>query len=86
MRDMKDERDNHHIEGIYVEAVFVGHTHENHIFYNVDLSSLEGDDINDLYSPYLISNIYFDAVEADPEHGICSSQVYIETNTATKDG
>ena len=55
-------QDSNYPEGQYVEAVFVGHTHENHIFYDVDISSLEGDDIYDGYSEYLTSVIYFYSV------------------------
>jgi len=78
--------DSDYPEGQHVEAVFCGHTHENHIFYDVDLYSLEEEDIYDGYSEDLTSVIYFYSVDSDPEHGICSSPVYIETTTATKGG
>jgi len=65
--------------GNTVEAVFCGHTHENHIFYDVD--EVEMDDPDDYYKPsgpyqwYETLNLAFS-----------ERPYYIETYSATKEG
>ena len=71
--------DSDYPEGQYVEAVFCGHTHENHIFYGVD--EVEIDDPDDYYKPsgpyqwYETLNLAFS-----------ERPYYIETYSATKEG
>ncbi len=73
--DWVNGEDNSNIEGIYVEAVFCGHKHENHIF-AIDPS---------IY-PYKIDETNMDN---PPETSISSipfswAIAYIETTTACK--
>jgi len=70
-----------------VEAVFAGHTHQDHIFYDVTTSNMnEPDDLFEYgIMPTGTAYIYYDSRDADPPNGICSSPVFIETNTACKD-
>jgi len=74
-------------DGANVEAVFVGHTHQNHLFYDVDTGNI--DDPDDMYegdhriSPTSVATIYFAPTPPDPAHGICDSPAYIETENGT---
>jgi len=65
-------QDSDYPEGQYVEAVFVGHTHENHIFYNV---STNPDSDNYMDHPPEYSETSLD---------LGLPAFYIETTTATK--
>ena len=69
--------DNNYIEGIFVEAVFAGHMHENHIF-AIDPS---------IY-PYMIDETNMDNPPETSRNSIPFSwaTTYIETTTATKNG
>jgi len=82
--------------GSTVEAVFAGHTHQDHIFYDVVTNKEEPGNIDSPYdllkpynpngiSPTSVATIYFTSTSAIPSQGICGAPVYIETNTATKD-
>ena len=78
--------------GNTVEAVFCGHTHENHIFYDVETDGM--DSPYELLKPYnkngisayTTATIYFANTVPQPSDGICGAPVYIETTTATKNG
>ncbi len=82
--------DSDYPEGQHVEAVFCGHTHENHIFYDVETDGM--DSPYELLKPYnkngisayTTATIYFANTVPQPSDGICGAPVYIETTTATK--
>jgi len=74
-------------DGANVEAVFVGHTHQNHMFYDVITENI--DNPNDMYKsppgipPTSVATIYFTYVSPDAANAICGSPVYIETKNGT---
>jgi len=76
--------------GSTVEAVFAGHTHQDHIFYDVSTSRMSApDDLLKPYNQYGISpmtmaTIYFASTTPIPSQGICGSPIYVETDTACK--
>ncbi len=65
--------DSSNIEGVYVEAVFAGHTHENHIFCNMTAGKMDSPKGNDI-------------VPEGIQLPFSWHTFYIETTTATKNG
>jgi mRNA degradation ribonuclease J1/J2 len=57
-----------------VEAVFCGHTHQDHIYHSVTINNMNSDQIQQLSSPTGSRTLYYTE----------TSCYYIETNTACK--
>ena len=65
----------------HVEAVFCGHTHENHIFYDVETDGMDSPpDYSNEKDPNYVSPFVLISLE------MARGTFYIETDTACKEG
>ncbi len=75
--------DSDYPEGIYVEAVFAGHTHLNRFYHDVNVDNMDGPYCYYTKAPYGETTVSpFIAISKDFSLGT----FYIETDTATKEG
>ncbi|HDD60655.1 MAG TPA: hypothetical protein ENF69_06925 [Euryarchaeota archaeon] len=73
--------DSDYPEGQHVEAVFCGHTHENHIFYDVETDGMDSPpDYSNEKDPNYVSPFVLISLE------MARGTFYIETDTACKEG
>jgi len=68
--------------GMTVEAVFCGHTHEDHIFWKVTESNMDYPE--DIFKQYDILPSQSLTINFEPVSGTFYGPVFIETNTACK--